>query len=108
MVGYNIADFDLVLQRTVTNTLFLSSTLAFETNVFLAKNAITPPSTRRPNTMIVSTEPPCSFDFGQPANTPYSPSLIYNSSYASNTVPVLYSAYMAGVNLSRGRLRGPT
>jgi hypothetical protein len=96
-VAYKVTDFDVVLQRSITNAVYLVDSLASDTNVFLARNFFTP-NTRRPSTMSVTTFLPCEYTGGFPTNTGYSPSLISSPTYASNTVRVLYDAYMATVN----------
>src|SRR4051812_25261735 len=96
-VAYNMTDFDVVLNRYTTNSVYLVDSLASDTNVFLATNIVTR-NTRRPSTMSVTTFLPCEYTFGSPTNTGYSPSLIWSPTYASNSVRVLYDAYMATVN----------
>jgi hypothetical protein len=100
-VAYKVTDFDVVLQRYTTNSVYLVDSLASDTNVFLARNFFTP-NTRRPSTMTVTTFLPCEYTDGFPTNTGYSPSLISSPTYASNTVRVLYDAYMATVNSGPG------
>ena len=98
-VEFRQADFDIVTQNFFTNFLVFSDTLAFGSN-FLARNVdntLRPTGTRRPSNYDLTRSPLFNF-FGfsnSPPNAPFSPDLIFNSTYRSNTVPVRYSAYSA-------------
>jgi len=101
VVGFQSSDFDIVAQTFITNAVFLVDVLAFETNVFLARNLNTT-ATRRPNTYAVTRNMPFEFDpaFGAiPGNTAYNPSLLYNpATYLSNRVQILYTGYSVNVS----------
>jgi hypothetical protein len=98
VVGFNSTDFDIVSQTQFTNSLFLVDALAYQTNVFLARN--TGGNTRRPDTYEVTRNEPFFFSgFGStPGNAVYTNTMIYNPSYLSNQVQVLYAGYQANVS----------
>lgn len=89
VVGFHTRDYDVVLDRYFTNSLFLLDALAFRTNVSLARNQLAP--TRRPSTYELTRGQP--FFFGSPANATYSPQMLYNPNHLSNAVSVVYAGY---------------
>lgn len=98
VVEFKYRDFDIVNQAFVDNFLYFADSTAFATNITLAKNKSA--NTSRPNSYELSRSTfPLSFGNGLElsANTPYSPGLIYNPSYTSNSVNVTYAAYGADI-----------
>ncbi|MDB6029670.1 MAG: hypothetical protein JWM16_8 [Verrucomicrobiales bacterium] len=102
VVGFNSPDFDIVLQKYVTNHIYLLDSMAFK-NVALSRNSSSTPITRRPNNYATATTtPPCEFVTGFPANAVFTPDLIYNPiTYQTNNVAVQYSGYSASFNEDR-------
>jgi hypothetical protein len=98
LVEFSYPEFDIVDRTWNTNYLYFTDSSAFTTNIYLSKNLNA--NTRRPNTYNLerSTTPSFQTQFAVPPNTAYSPSLLYNSTYQSNAVPVLYGAYSASVS----------
>jgi hypothetical protein len=99
LVEFSYPEFDIVDRAFTTNYFYFIDSTAFSTNVFLSKNAAGGPG-KRPNTynMVRSTAPYFGAQFASPPNTPYTPSLLYNSGYVSNVVPTIYAAYSASVS----------
>lgn len=100
VIEFSSVDFDIVLNTYTTNTVYLLDSLAFQTNLFLGRNAVARPVTRRPNTFAVTQFLPCQFSNGSTNNAVFTPDLIYNPSYFSNAVPMLYAGYSAGINIA--------
>jgi len=93
-LGYR--EFDIINRSFNTNFFYITDTLAFTTNVVLAKNDLA--NTRRPNTYeLVRANYPF---YVNPltSNIPYSPSLIYNTSSQSNKAAAKYAAFSATVS----------
>ena len=78
--------------------------LASFTNVFLSRNVGV--NTRRPSTYEVTRLEPFTFRTGLPANSTFSPTLIYNPSYQFATVTNRYAAYAAQVDLPSSSASG--
>jgi hypothetical protein len=95
VVAINSADYDIVTQTVVNNSVFVIDDLAFATNAILARNLNLP--TFRPSTYAITRGTPF-LGFGFPPNAPYDPTLLYNPSYQSNAVAVNYTAYAADVS----------
>ncbi len=98
VVEFRSFDFDIATRTFITNSIFLTDTTAFETNIFLARN-FNAPSLRRPNTLEIGRGPTLftGFGFTTNRNTDFTPGLIWNPSYVTNFVPVRYAAYGANI-----------
>ena len=111
IVELKATDFDIVTQTYNTNAVYLIDTSAVGTNIFLSQNFLA--NTRRPNTYEIARDTPFGFAFGTNGNTPFTNTLIYNTTYQSNFVPVLYAGYGAqisslGASSSSSLLSDPT
>ncbi len=95
IVGFHTRDFDVVLDRESTNSVYLLDALGAQTNVSLARNLQF--QTRRPNTYEVTRDVPFQLFGSVPANTTFTNGLLYNLGYASNAVPVTYAGYRGSV-----------
>ncbi len=97
VVAFSTVDQDIVMDQSVTNSVYVLDALAFETNVFLARNYAG--NTRRPATYEITKGNPFYYSYGVPGNTVYTNTLLYDPlSYTSNTVPVAYAAYGARID----------
>ena len=92
-VGFHSVDRDIVLDRDITNSVYVIDGLAARTNVTLARNIQLNANTRRPDTLVVSKGPYSSF--AVPGNSSFTNFSPYRTSYATNVVPVIYAAYSA-------------
>ena len=98
VVAFNSIDFDISTQSNVTESVFLIDGMAVETNLFLSRNLNG--ATRRPSTYVLTRTPPFSFFFSSTnGNTPFDPTLLYNSTFALASVTNDYAAYAADVSL---------
>ncbi len=95
IVEFKAVDFDIVDQRFTTNYVYFLDGTAFETNVFLANNSQL--GTRRPNTYAVTRNTPFDWLTATPGNAIFSPDLLYNPNFQSNTVQMIYAAYEAAI-----------
>jgi len=104
VVEYKSVDFDIVEQRNITNAVYLIDTAAVATNIILLRPFLatilgtTTGNTRRPSNYEIARNMPFEFAFGIPGNGTFSSSLLYNTSYLSNTVPVAYGGYAAQIS----------
>jgi hypothetical protein len=113
MVEFGSVERDLLNGRFSTNTLYFIDRSAF-TNAYLQRPIFG--ATRKPSTYEVRRSTPFGFTNANTfaANTVYSPSLLYNGTFASNTVDVGYSAYRfrlastGETNLTGTLVRHPT
>jgi hypothetical protein len=107
VVELSYREYDVVNQDFINNYLYFVDSTAFATNLTLARNLVTS-NTRRPNSyeLIRHTSATAVTNFSRVAfgafgateiqpNTSFTNTLLYNTSYASNNVPVAYAAYAA-------------
>lgn len=104
VIEFRSVDFDIVEERLTTNYVTFVDTTGSETNVFLARpfatvgtTGTTTANTRRPSTYNLFPGRYCSFDFLEPANTPFDQNLFYNPNFATNRVSTIYAAYSAQI-----------
>jgi hypothetical protein len=97
VVGFHSTDFDIATQTTGTDSVYLSDALATTTNVFLARNQSA--NTRRPNIYELTRSVPIAYFLGTPGNTAFETNLLYNSTFARNSVTNRYAGYAAQVDL---------
>lgn len=108
-VEFKLRDFDIASQSFQTNALYLVDHSGFSTNIFLARPFFGNAPNRRPSTYEIFRFAPFEFLLGTTNNAAYSDSLIYNPSYVSNAVTMLYAAYGAQISsatLTNGALPG--
>jgi hypothetical protein len=96
IVQFGAIDFDIISRTLSTNFVYLIDRAALGTNIFLAQNLIA--NTSRPNTYEIARDTPFGWINSVPGNAAFTPSLIYNSGYLSNAVPVIYGAYAARIS----------
>jgi hypothetical protein len=101
VVGFHSADFDIVSQQLVTNSVFLTDDLAVNTNRFLAKNMNG--NTQRPDTYEITRSSPFFlggvFGGSSPGNATFTSTLLYDpATFQYNAVTNVYTAYSARVS----------
>ncbi len=109
MVRFSTSDYDIVLQRSITNSVYVIDDTATVTNITLQRNGLTP-TTRRPSSLAVVRGQPYDWNSGNyiftngtyvftpiTNNFPWTNTLVVNPSYRSNQVEVMYAGYGAQI-----------
>jgi hypothetical protein len=117
VVEFRNIDFDIVNQALVTNYVTFIDTTVSRTNVTLSRaqttitpagTIIRPGNTRRPSTHTYIRGRYCSFDFAQPANTIFSPTIFYGPNFLTNTANTIYAASSVYIGVTNTQTFIPT
>lgn len=94
VVEFGYPETDIINQSVTTNYFTLTDTSTSNTNIVMARNQAA--NTRRPNSFELTRANYISqFGTTYTTNLTYTPALLYNGSYASNSVSAGYSAFSA-------------
>ena len=117
VVEFRNIDFDIVDQALVTNYVTFIDTTASKTNVVLSRplttissagTIIRPSNTRRPSTHTIIRGRYCGFDFADPANSIFDPTIFFGPNFLTNTANTIYAASSVYVGVTNTQAFTPT
>jgi hypothetical protein len=91
-----MTDYDIVLQTNLTNYVYLIDSSAVATNFTLFRESFT--NTFRPNVFELTRSIPYEMYLAVPPNATFTNTLLYNPSYETNSVNIIYAGYSALIN----------
>ena len=94
IVEFSNVDYDIVEERNITNYVYLVDSSVNVTNITLVPTNSNP---KIPSTYSVSRFTPFSWLSAEPANIPFTNTLIYSPQHRTNRVSEIYAAYSARI-----------